>query len=235
MGRIGAMTAAIWTYWSAFISGVLDPTWPHIVLLSGSIICEVAVAIGILLEQHWPKCIKEWIAVFFVIGGVFFGVVCTVLLFVFDEGISHAQNDKVISLENRIAYRKLRAFEFNSVLFGRQDNSVIVKIYYFRGDRETLVFAEQLFANLQKSMWVVKIPIATDAIGGPPPALIVDQSGSMATEPGSHLGILADTCERKTACDVISRAFAAAGIAVDTTGTNAVPKNTLRIFISPRL
>jgi hypothetical protein len=87
---------------STFFSGLIDPVWPHVILLSVAILASFAVAVGIVLESpHWS------VANALVVGGVAFEAVCTLLLFGFDEGISNAQQSKIVRLESRLAARSL--------------------------------------------------------------------------------------------------------------------------------
>src|SRR5277367_5267498 len=87
---------------STFFSGSLDPFWPHVILLSVAILASFAVAIGIVMES--PK----WsVANALVVGGVALEAICTLLLFGFDEGISNAQQSKIIALETKLAPRSL--------------------------------------------------------------------------------------------------------------------------------
>jgi hypothetical protein len=95
---------------STFFSGSVDPFWPHVLLLTAAIIASFAVAIGIVLESpHWS------IANALVIGGVALEAVCTLLLFGFDEGISNAQQSKIIALERQIAPRSLSKDEQTAI------------------------------------------------------------------------------------------------------------------------
>lgn len=98
----------------AFIDGRLDEYWTHRALIGGSIVAEVSVAAGILLESHWPRSLKDWAAVLLIICGVSFGAIFTIGLFVFDEGISRiqqstieVQQSKIIALESAFAPREV--------------------------------------------------------------------------------------------------------------------------------
>jgi hypothetical protein len=72
-----------------------------------------------------------------VIVGVIVEAVCTITLFVFDEGISNAQQEKIIVLERRIAPRNLSPSqqkeiadslrEFSDVQFATQSYSIDVE------------------------------------------------------------------------------------------------------------
>jgi len=98
---------------SAFFSGSLNPFWPHVTLLSVAIAASFAVAVGIVMEN--PK----WsLANVLVVGGVAFEAVCTLLLFGFDEGISDAQQSKIIALETKLAPRTLSDAEIAKITDG---------------------------------------------------------------------------------------------------------------------
>jgi hypothetical protein len=88
---------------SQFFGGTLNPTWPHAILIAGTIIGGVFVGLGVILEA--PKILSIPVAAVFV--GVVIEAACTLLLFGFDEGISSAQQSKIIALETRIAPRGL--------------------------------------------------------------------------------------------------------------------------------
>jgi hypothetical protein len=88
---------------SQFFGGALDPTWPHIVLIAGTIVGGALVGLGVILEA--PKIISIPVAAVF-IGGVI-EAACTLLLFGFDEGISGSQQSKIIALEARLTARSL--------------------------------------------------------------------------------------------------------------------------------
>jgi hypothetical protein len=84
------------------------------VLLFGTFISEAAVAIGVILEAPKDKTCNDWAAIIIVVAGVCLGVIFTIDLFSFDEGISEAQqstisdqNLKIIALEKQLAPRHL--------------------------------------------------------------------------------------------------------------------------------
>jgi hypothetical protein len=84
----------MYSYMSQFFGGALDPTWPHAVLIAGSIVGGALVGLGVILEA--PKIISMPVAAVFV--GVVIEAACTLLLFGFDEGISSAQQAKIGAL-----------------------------------------------------------------------------------------------------------------------------------------
>lgn len=71
------------------------------VLLFGTFISEAAVAIGIILEAPKEKTRKDWAAIVIVVGGVCLGMLFTIDLFAFDEGISSAQQTKKFTVLKR--------------------------------------------------------------------------------------------------------------------------------------
>jgi hypothetical protein len=102
--------AAMAAYLRSFFSGGVDPGWPHGILLSITVLASFAVATGILLERpKYPEA-EHRTATWLVLCGVAIEAICTIVLFVFDEGISsrqqsaiEIQRDKIIELDKRIA------------------------------------------------------------------------------------------------------------------------------------
>jgi hypothetical protein len=76
---------------SQFFGGELAPTWPHAVLIAGTIIGGGLVGLGVILEA--PKIISLPVAAVFL--GVVIESACTLMLFGFDEGISSKQQDRL--------------------------------------------------------------------------------------------------------------------------------------------
>jgi hypothetical protein len=105
-------TAAMYSYISQFFGGTLDPTWPHAVLIAGSIVGGALVGLGVILEA--PKIFSVPVAAVFV--GVVIEAACTLALFGFDEGISGAQQSKIIALETRIAPRVLTTAQCQGIV-----------------------------------------------------------------------------------------------------------------------
>lgn len=95
------------SYARGFVSGGLDPLWPHVVLLSVSVLASVAVAVGIIFERPKYSSSIHRVAFWLIVGGVAIEALCTIFLFVFDEGISGAQQSKIIALETKLAPRTL--------------------------------------------------------------------------------------------------------------------------------
>jgi hypothetical protein len=99
-------------YLSHFFSGEVDPTWPHAILLTVTVLASFAVAAGIIFESPEYSASVHRVATWCVIVGVAIEAVCTITLFVFDEGISSAQQSKIIALETRLAPRVLTSEQF---------------------------------------------------------------------------------------------------------------------------
>jgi hypothetical protein len=116
-------------YVSAFISGGLEPFWPHVFLLSVSVLASVAVGGGIILERPKYSAAVHRVAFWLIVGGVIFEAICTIFLFVFDEGISASQQSKIIALETKLAPRTLSEAEVVEVAgtlkqFGGQEFTI---------------------------------------------------------------------------------------------------------------
>jgi hypothetical protein len=90
------------TYVSAFFSGSVDPFWPHFILIGLTVLGGIAVGAGIITES------EKWsVATVLVVIGVATEAIFTIILFRFDEGISLAQQEKIIFLESEIAPRRI--------------------------------------------------------------------------------------------------------------------------------
>jgi hypothetical protein len=81
-----------------------------------------------------------------VIGGVAIEAVCTLLLFGFDEGISSAQQSKIIALETRIAPRILTSEQYDVIKSLR--GKVLAVSVLASPDVEPAMFSAQLQAAL---------------------------------------------------------------------------------------
>jgi hypothetical protein len=84
-------------------------------LLGVAVAGSIAVAVGIIFEFPETPSRKQRIATRLVIIGVTVEAIFTVLLFIFDEGISTAQQSKIISLETQIAPRTLDKSQFDAI------------------------------------------------------------------------------------------------------------------------
>ena len=120
------MIAKIWTYiWSipssirmyisSIFSGTADLFWFHAVLIAGSVIAGITVGAGIIFEGKNYSERTHRIAVWLVIVGVAVRSFCTIVLFVGDEALSGAQQDKIITLETKIAPRNLSIEQMQAI------------------------------------------------------------------------------------------------------------------------
>jgi len=96
---------------SQFFGGALDPTWPHFILIAGTILGGALVGLGVILEA--PKILSLPVAAVFV--GIVIEAACTLSLFGFDEGISGSQLTKIIALEEELAPRSLTDEQVNRI------------------------------------------------------------------------------------------------------------------------
>ena len=106
--------AATSTYIGQFFSGGVPASTPHLALILSAVAGGLAVGIGIIWEAKRSGHLWTWPTAF-----VFLGVVveaaATVILLEFDEGISRAQQSKVIALETRLAPRELSTDQEKSI------------------------------------------------------------------------------------------------------------------------
>jgi hypothetical protein len=150
--------AAIPTYLSAALSGGVDPFWPHLVLLSVSVLCGIAVGAGIIFEAPEYSSATHRKAKWLVISGVAVEAVCTVCLFVFDEGISGAQQDKIIMLEQRLAPRSLDAEQRARIIGRIAPFGGTHFVGYVATSPEPLALAHQIIDCLTSAGWQVDAP-----------------------------------------------------------------------------
>jgi hypothetical protein len=144
--------AAMLAYLRDFLSGTADPFWPHVILLSVSVLASFAVGAGIIFESPKYSDFVHRVAVGLVIAGVVVEAACTIFLFVFDEGISGTQQSKIIVLETRLAPRTLPDPEVAEIVaklkqFGGQEFTIGT----FDGEAASL--ARRLRVVLEKADW----------------------------------------------------------------------------------
>jgi hypothetical protein len=82
-------------YLKAFIDGDLDSFATHAALIGVIVLAEISLAVGIWLESPKDKGFREWLGLYTVLGGCIFSVIATVLLLIFDEGISRGQKTRI--------------------------------------------------------------------------------------------------------------------------------------------
>jgi len=173
-------TAAMYSYISQFFGGTLDPTWPHVVLIAGTIIGGVLVGIGVILEA--PKIFSVPVAAVFV--GIVIEAACTLLLFGFDEGISSTQQSKIVELENRLAERTLTADQQRGITnafakFPPLNFSMVT----YPGNPESVNLARQIESALKSANWT-PVP-ASDVILGVEAGVYIVPNKDICDEKGN--------------------------------------------------
>jgi hypothetical protein len=83
------------TYVSRFWSGGFEPFWPHVALLTLSVLASFSVGGGIIFERPKYSAVIHRVAFWLVVVGIAIEAVCTIFLFVFDEGISTDQKSRI--------------------------------------------------------------------------------------------------------------------------------------------
>ena len=164
--------AAMLTYVRAFISGDLEPFWPHVVLLSLAVLASIAVGAGIIFERpRYPPAVHR-VAFWLVVAGIAIEAICTIFLFVFDEGISNSQQSKIITLERRLAPRHLSGDPKDKFIAQMKEFSGTKFVISTAGASEPETFAIEVADALKIAGWEwVNWPlggIATQTPGGRP-------------------------------------------------------------------
>lgn len=161
------------TFLSHFFSGEVAPFWPHVILLSVSVLASFAVGAGIILESpKYPSLHR--IATRLVIAGVIVEAACTIFLFVFDEGISNAQQEKIIALENRLAARFLSDEQIRSIaILLKQFNEQHFDIVTYWKNPESLALTNRIYDALLKAGWKYDKPTNGEFILGVQTGVVV--------------------------------------------------------------
>jgi hypothetical protein len=94
-------------FFADFSSGRLNESSTHWWLIVVIVAAEISLGVGILIESPKDKTRWEQFGVGLVLAGCVVSALSTVLLLVFDEGISRAQNTTIIALDKAIAPRRL--------------------------------------------------------------------------------------------------------------------------------
>lgn len=156
------------TFFHSFISGELEPFRWHAILLGVAVLGEVLVATGIILESWPPKSVRGWVGLIFVFVGVVISAIFTIALFVFDEGLSGAQQATIASLDRQIAPRRLSLDEqkyFGHWLISHSGKSVRVTSYML--DFEAAFFGQEIIQGLREGGVTPVSSLLCDApIGG---------------------------------------------------------------------
>jgi hypothetical protein len=183
--------AAICTYINQFFSGGVDPSTPHRVLILVTVAAGIAVGGGIVLDELRHG--KFWsLPTILVVVGIAIEAGGTIALFEFDEGISHAQEEKIIFLETRLVSLLPR----EQLLLGKPRDDFISKIKSFAGqkvevrfckqpypvyDDEATTAAMQLASAMRNADWKSPHPIAVTGCGGEGIMMFVGSGASLDT------------------------------------------------------
>jgi hypothetical protein len=153
-------------YFRAFIGGGLDSFATHAVLIGVIATAEISLGIGIWLESPKDKGLREWVGLYTVLGGCVVSVIATVLLLIFDEGISRGQKDRIdaqqstiIGLSKALAGRSIDEAAFVKVL-SQATSKAPINLVYLRENGEVFSFALQIQRALIRSSWMVSEPKA---------------------------------------------------------------------------
>jgi hypothetical protein len=156
---------------NSLLAGSVDAFWPHAVLLSLSVFAGIAVGAGILLERPKYSAAVPRVATWLVIAGVAIESVCTICLFVVDEGISLRQQNEIISLREFAKKAGSPRFpDFNKLSTGLAAKpTATVEILYDRGSIDAYPLAAELWRELKSLNWGVEPASGPVALREPPP------------------------------------------------------------------
>jgi hypothetical protein len=156
------------TYISKFLSGGLDPFWPHLTLLSLAVLASIAVGAGIIFERPKYSIGTHRVAFWLVVVGIAIEAICTIFLFVFDEGISDAQQSKIIALEVQIAPRRISPEACVAIASSLASLSGNVKVESYAADLEGGILAWQVANCLEasKTLTIAKAFASIMPMGG---------------------------------------------------------------------
>lgn len=139
----------------------------HSYLLAGEALAAICVMYGIIWESNEYGASVHRVARNFVIWGVIAETVFSLLLFVFDEGISSAQREKIIVLETRLAARTLSDPQIAGIekRLGPFAGQTFQIIPYWDDD-ECLAIANRIADALTASNWKIEQPERYTALIG---------------------------------------------------------------------
>jgi len=131
------------------------------------VLASFAVGAGIIFES--PKYSEriQRIAMLGVIAGVIVEAACTIMLFVFDEGISTSQQDKIVALETRLAFRALsdeQSEDVVALLKGTAGQHFDIVTYW--KSPEAWAITQRIYATLEKAGWIYDKPATAEFILG---------------------------------------------------------------------
>jgi hypothetical protein len=227
-----AKTGEMWT--EIFTRFVTDQVAlvVHVYLLAGDVLATIAVGAGIVLE-HGPADVRQ-VANRLVIWGVVAETLCSLALFTFDEGISGAQQSKIIALETRLAPRFISE---------ESRNRIAMKMKQFSGQEYSGMVASdvgdawdlwrEISGALDSAGWHPIPPSGAPVTQfGPPAAIAVaPQAGVMILYAGTRFVDLHSRAEALAAAITAEAVAAGAGPA---SGATDQHPNAVLIVIGPK-
>ena len=199
------------TYVRAFVTGGLEPFWPHVVLLSVSVIASIAVGVGIIFERPKYSAAIHRVAFWLIVAGIAVEAICTIFLFVFDEGISGTQQskievqqaviehqrDEIISLERRLAARSLSKEQFARLVtrlkpYAGQHFDIVT---YWKNP-ESLGITNQIYDALIGAGWIYDKPVSGEFILGVQTSVLIwHDDRTVGTVPSAAAALLVGLIE----------------------------------------
>jgi hypothetical protein len=154
--------------WTAFFITLLDHDdvvfVVHVYLLGGDVLATWMVAAGIIWDSSPPV---KHVAHRLVIWGVVLETLCSIALFTFDEGLSGAQQSKIIALETRLAARTLSDAQVDALAARLKPlNSQHFDIVTYWKNPESLNITNRIYAALIKAGWIYDKPPSGEFILG---------------------------------------------------------------------
>jgi hypothetical protein len=224
------------SFFSEFASGSLHSPFWHPFLLFTALFGDVLVAAGVIIESWPPKDIKAKVGLGFVFFGVIISAGFTLFLFVFDEGISGAQQEKIFALEQP---RNIDFAVFKKLMASAPITPVDIQ---FTGGGDTEWLANQLVFAFSMLKWPVTGGWAHFVVFDDPelckiaPGLGCISAQSMGVTILMHAtGTEAELSLRESVMHALAEAqihWLPAGVYG---GANAsVPAGTLRVIVAPK-
>jgi hypothetical protein len=150
-------------YFKAFIDGQLDVLATHVVLIGVVVVAEISLAIGIWLESPKNKDFREWLGLFLVLGGCVLSVIATILLLVFDEGISRHQTADIEAsrartscIEKAAAWRITQGIDWGAFRTElKRSPPRAVQLWFLKSDPEITALASNMVPSIVYAGWFV--------------------------------------------------------------------------------
>ena len=144
----------------AFLSGNGSEYWTHRVLFGADVIATIVVGAGIILGTPRYSAKVHRIANWMVVLGIAVETLASLLLFMYDEGINHVQQNQLATVQdaaNELAIRlSSRAININAFVDDFKTNHKMpIEIFYLSPDVESFKLAYEIKAALNAAKWEV--------------------------------------------------------------------------------